>query len=308
MTKLRVAVLSPWCHPWHGYGGLERHVFQLCRSLRREGIEVDLYTSRPWRAEDPLGSDDGFRLVVVPGVPALRRRFLVVATRNVLYPAFSLRMGHRVAAAAGPRGYAAVIAQGLTAFGVAFRTRSLGIRLPLVLNPQGMEEIVTPNAWKRAAYLPFRLLETYAARHAEHVVATDEALVETVEESLAVPAHKIVVIPNAIETEECLAHVTPEGRRRALESTGAAGASPLLVSVGRLAPNKGFDVALEALAALSAELPRSWRWVIAGDGPLRGALARRAAALGLLPHVVFAGALSDADLHNLLSAADLLLH
>src|ERR1041385_4676266 len=115
----RVALLAATCLPWHRFGGLERHVFQLASWLRERGVEVDLYLSAPEHDVDPFAGDAGFRLEIVPGTPFARRRGAVVISRSTLYPLFSLRMGRRVVAAAKSRAYAAVIAQGLTGFGYA---------------------------------------------------------------------------------------------------------------------------------------------------------------------------------------------
>jgi glycosyltransferase involved in cell wall biosynthesis len=62
-------------------------------------------------------------------------------------------------------------------------------------------------------------------------------------------------------------------------SPGAAGA-PIVLAAGRLAPQKGFGVLLEA-AARWRDLEPAPLLVIAGDGPLAGELRARAAALGV---------------------------
>jgi glycogen synthase len=305
---MRVAVLAATSLPWHPFGGLERHVFQLCRWFRERGVEVDLFTSRPKREADPFPGDSGFRLEIVPGTPFRRERFTVVLSRNTLYPLFSLRAGGQVAARADARGYGAVIAQGLMGFGYAVRAARRGISVPLILNPQGMEEALTPNLAKRAAYLPFRAMTRYAARRAVLVVATDHIVVDTVERVLGVSQEHIVVIPNAVDVNECLALIEPGMRRLVLDRLGAAAASPLIVTVCRLAPNKGLDVGFEALSRLHSKLPAAWRWVVVGDGPLRESLGRTVRRLGLSERVRLAGNLTDAEMHNLLASADLFLN
>jgi len=65
-----------------------------------------------------------------------------------------------------------------------------------------------------------------------------------------------------------------------------------LVFVGRLAPIKRVDLFLEAVALVKNPLPHV-RATIVGDGVLRGSLERRAQALGLARHVVFAGYQQD---------------
>jgi glycosyltransferase involved in cell wall biosynthesis len=103
----------------------------------------------------------------------------------------------------------------------------------------------------------------------------------------------------------------PEGRTHYLpnfvaDQAGAApaaafsGRRPLLLGLGRLHEEKGFDVLLRALPALSGAT-----LVLAGDGPERAALARLAASLGVADRVVFAG--WRRDVGALLAAADALV-
>jgi glycogen(starch) synthase len=303
-VSLRVAVLAATALPWHRPGGLERHVFDLCRWLRRRDVEVDLFLSRPEIAADPFAGDSGFRLLVVGGTPFLRKRFAVVLSRNTLYPLFSLRMGARVAAEHRRSAYSAVIAQGMTGVGYALS----GAAAPLILNPQGMEEALTPSPVKRALYAPFRALTRLAARRASAVVATDHVLAGAVERILRVPRDRVLVIPNAIDVEECAALADPERGRRIVEELGVASSSPLLVTVGRLAPNKGLSVAIDALARVGAKLSPEWSWVVVGEGPERADLEARARSRGLFDRVRFAGRLSDADMQSLLARADLFLN
>ncbi|MGH6719683.1 MAG: glycosyltransferase [Alphaproteobacteria bacterium] len=79
-----------------------------------------------------------------------------------------------------------------------------------------------------------------------------------------------------------------------------AAAAPVVLALGRLHPNKAFDVALSALAAV----PRAVLW-LAGEGPLGDELARLAARLGVADRVRFLGWRDDAA--GLLAAADVLV-
>lgn len=72
----------------------------------------------------------------------------------------------------------------------------------------------------------------------------------------------------------------------------ALGDAPYLLTVARLVPHKGQDVALRAVAALAAEMP-ALRYVIVGEGPDEARLREMATTLGVSARVVFAGALRD---------------
>ncbi len=77
---------------------------------------------------------------------------------------------------------------------------------------------------------------------------------------------------------------------------------PRLLCLGRLATEKGFDVALNAFASLTDGFPHL-RLVIAGDGPVRAELERQAAALGLSDAVNFVGWVSPEKVPALLNSA-----
>jgi len=84
---------------------------------------------------------------------------------------------------------------------------------------------------------------------------------------------------------------------------GAAPGTSLVLGVGRLHPQKGWPILLEAVARLRP--PRPVRVVIAGEGPLEGDLRARLAALHLEGVVSLVGARPDAV--DLLAAADVVV-
>jgi glycosyltransferase involved in cell wall biosynthesis len=71
---------------------------------------------------------------------------------------------------------------------------------------------------------------------------------------------------------------------------------------GRMTAQKGWDVLLEAAARLAADRG-DLAWLLVGDGPLRGALTRRAADLGVAAR--FIGARSD--MADVLDCADVVV-
>ncbi|USI72775.1 glycosyltransferase [Sphingomonas morindae] len=69
------------------------------------------------------------------------------------------------------------------------------------------------------------------------------------------------------------------------------GAPPLLLAIGRLVPEKGFDLLLDAFAALRAR--HGARLVILGEGPARPALEAQIARLGIGADVSLPGYTGD---------------
>ncbi|PZS07203.1 MAG: glycosyltransferase family 4 protein [Chloroflexi bacterium] len=66
------------------------------------------------------------------------------------------------------------------------------------------------------------------------------------------------------------------------------GSEPTVLSMGRLVPQKGFDMLLDAFAQVALRNP-NWKLDIWGEGPSRSALEARARALGLEDRVHLCG-------------------
>ena len=106
------------------------------------------------------------------------------------------------------------------------------------------------------------------------------------------PSDKIVHIPNFVDERKGLP------LERSMFDTPMG--SPIILALGRLHENKGFDVLLEALALM----PDVFLW-LAGDGPKKQSLIRIADSLNIADRVRFLGWRSDT--RNLLAAADALI-
>ncbi len=113
------------------------------------------------------------------------------------------------------------------------------------------------------------------------------------------PERKLVHIPNAVDT----ARFGHPGRDRAsvFAEFGWDPASPLVIAVGRLEPEKNYELLLQAVDRLRPLIP-SVRCLLVGDGTRRAALAALVDRLALASHVRLAGA--RADIPDLLGAAD----
>ena len=81
---------------------------------------------------------------------------------------------------------------------------------------------------------------------------------------------------------------------------------PTLLCLGRLVPQKGFDVALDAFAVLLKRFPQI-RLVIAGDGSERTALVNQAEELGIESAVDFKGLIPPEQVPALLNEATMVL-
>lgn len=109
--------------------------------------------------------------------------------------------------------------------------------------------------------------------------------------------HNLVTLGRGVDTEL----FTPAKRDHALRATwGAAPDAPVLLHVGRVAPEKNIPLALKAFARLRSQVPGA-RMVVVGDGPLRPGFAQQH------PDVRFTGALAVEDLARHYASADVFL-
>lgn len=315
-APIRVAITARSVFPVHGLGGLERSVYDLARHLARNGLRVTLITRTPASppAAGAVHPDVDIRYVPYRTFPLAGRKGTTVIDRSTAYPLFGLRAG-ALAADLVQRGEIDIVhGFGASVLGYARRRPALGA--PLVLNPQGLEEFGATDpsraTLKRLAYFPLQRAVLSCARRADAVIATDRALEPAVRRHLQVEPPRMVTIPNALDLEEVDALATASDGARVRAAAGLAQDEIVLLSVGRLEENKGFHILAQALSALrehSGRLARErWRWVIVGGGPFKAALDATIASGGLESNVLFAGRVSDRDLHAWYEAADLFVH
>lgn len=312
---MKVALVARSVFPLHGYGGLERHVYDLTRALSNRGVDVTLIT-RPPVSDDGVGVfGPGVRTIFVPyrTFPMAGRRGTTVIDRSTAYPVFGMAAGRRASelVAAGE----ADLVHGLGASVLGYARRRAQSPAPLVFNPQGLEEFGATDPsrarLKRVAYFPLQRAVIACARAADAVIATDRSLEPIVLKHLGIPRSRIRTIPNAIDLEllDAASGAAVTGDLRARHAI--ADDELVLFSAGRLEENKGFHVMLKALAAAAAHgglESRRWRWVVAGDGPYRRKLQTLASTLGLNERVVFAGRVPDDEMHAWHEVAALFVH
>jgi glycosyltransferase involved in cell wall biosynthesis len=157
--------------------------------------------------------------------------------------------------------------------------------------------VFTAHNLAPANRLAASLLFRPATRNADTVIAVSLAVAYTLT-PYGVAPEKITVIPNGIDLAPfdraqdraavCRELCIDEKRR-------------IVVAVGRLSPEKGFDVLLRAAARLRRLLPDIC-FLLAGDGPERLNIALTRALYGLSAHMYLLGRWKDVP--GLLSAAD----
>lgn len=313
-------MLARIVYPLHGFGGLESHVYNLVTHLTRLGVSVRLFVQDTARHAPPaIEQRAAFQSVIseLQSVTFLRYDHTSpllppngIVGRQINYPWYTWRLGLAVAAMVRRGEVDLVHSQGLCAAGYGFvRVRDpLLQQVPFVANPHGMEEFRTPDWRKWLAYAPFRPLYAYGHRCADRAIATDACTQDDLPRYLGVDPARVVVIPSAIDVDECLHLVQDDLRIRLRQRFQLDAAEPVFLSVGRLEYNKGYHILIAALARLRDILPATWRWVLVGRGSEESALRHAVYQSGIGDHVVFAGRLAEAELHSLYNEVDMVVH
>jgi glycosyltransferase involved in cell wall biosynthesis len=262
-TKQRIAIFTANMDG----GGAERAMLKLASGIADRGYTVDLVLSRA----------EGHYLGEVP--PSVRivdlgaRRVLTSIPGLVRY----LRR-ERPTAMLTSMNYVNIV-------GVWARTLAR-VRTRLILNEQNALSLEASHSTRRRHRLMPRLIRRFYP-WADRVTSVARGTADDLIATANVPPALIEVVHNPI--------VTPELRELVAASIEdpwfRAGEPPVVLGVGRLAPQKDFPTLLRAFARVANDRPV--RLMILGDGPDRPSLEALVVDLGLAASVRLPGWVSN---------------
>ena len=165
--------------------------------------------------------------------------------------------------------------------------------------------------WEYTHYIPFpqeviqdflknavhRWLREFMQK-CQHIIIPSESLREILVRDYGLH-ERYSVIPTGTDLEPFL-----QADGKSLRAEHGWHDEKVLVSVGRLAPEKNWDTLLQALAKVYQKQP-DVRLVLIGDGTARQTLEMLAAELGITDRVTFTGAVPFEQIPRYLKAADL---
>jgi glycosyltransferase involved in cell wall biosynthesis len=160
----------------------------------------------------------------------------------------------------------------------------------------GVPAVAVSRGWTGET-LKVKLYEWLDRRHLrfmDHVVCVSDGQAQKVRNWCRVPAGRMTVIRNSARLG-AFEHSDPAARDRLRTFFARDSAvSQIVLGAGRFSPEKGFGVLVEAAAGFCRNNAGAGA-VLFGEGPLRGALERRVAELGLRDRVVLPGFRTDLD-------------
>jgi glycogen(starch) synthase len=291
---MRTLTIS-WEYPPVIEGGLSRHVRKLCEQLVARGVEVHVLT----RGGGHLPSQEERHGVIVhrlaeppfPKDPSAFVRWVgsmnadMRARAGELCETYDFDLVHSH--------------DWLVASGAERTARRFG--LPWVTTVHATE-FGRHQGWVQT-YPQSRIhaAERGMVRRADHVITVSEFMGRHVAGVFGVDPSHVTVIPNGIDPGD-LAPVADD--LHALRAQFAEPDERLVLLVGRLVYEKGFHIALDALAPV-IRARRDVRFVVAGTGTAEEELKRQARRLRLMRAGTFLGWVGDDMLHSLYRVADL---
>jgi glycogen(starch) synthase len=290
---VRILILS-WEYPPIVEGGLARHVRKLSEALVGEGVEVHVLTrggARSATREERHGVI--VHRVPEPAYPADLDRFVAwvhemnehmrLAGRELRGELdFDLVHGHDW-----------LVGTAATALARAART-------PLLVTIHATEHGRHQGWVDKPPQSTIHGLERAFARRSDRVIVCSHYMREHVADVFGLSEERVSVIPNGIDPTE----LQPVPDLPALRARFAAPDERLVLLVGRLVYEKGFQLALDALPGVIRRVG-GVRFLVAGSGPHEAELRAQAERLGLDAHGTFMGWIGDDVLHSLYRMADL---
>jgi glycogen(starch) synthase len=292
----RILILT-WEYPPIVAGGLARHVCKLSEALAAQGVEVHVLTrgARDHVAEEQRAGVHIHRVAeadmprdldaFVAWVEGMNAHMHAAGRRLAKRLSFDLVHGHDWLVA----GAAAAIADRL--------------RRPYVTTIHSTEYGRHQGWVDKHPQSYIHGIETWMAGRADHVITCSHYMRGHVADVYEIDEQRITVIPNGIDR----ADLQPVGDLDELRSRFAKPDERLVLLVGRLVYEKGFQLALDALPQVIGRSAPTHpvRFLVAGSGTHEAELKKQARRLGLTPHGTFMGWIGDDMLHSLYRIADL---
>jgi glycogen(starch) synthase len=291
---MRVLLIS-WEYPPVIEGGLGRHVRKLSENLVCEGVEVHVLT----RGGGQLPREEerhGVRVhrVQEPPFPKDVRAFVRwVGEMNGDMLALGAEVCERFE-------FDLIHSHDWLVARAAERLTS-GFALPWLTTVHATE-FGRHQGWvQKHPQSHIHAAERAMVRRADRVISCSRYMRTHVCSVFGVTPSRVTVVPNGVDPRDLEPVVSD---LPALRARYARPEQRLVLLVGRLVYEKGFHLALDALAPIVRRL-RDVRFVVAGTGTAEAELKAQARRLGLSRHGTFLGWVGDDMLHSLYRVADL---
>jgi glycogen(starch) synthase len=146
-------------------------------------------------------------------------------------------------------------------------------------------------------------IEWWATYEADKVIVCSHSMKNEICGHFNLPLDKVDVIPNAIDASQ---YRTSVDRGSVRQRYGVDWGEKMVLCVGRLVPQKGIEYFIRAIPSIASRFPEA-KFIIVGEGWSRDALEAEARATGHRGKIRFTGFVSDKEVVNLMTSADVLV-
>ena len=255
---MRVALVSSGLVPVPPVkgGAVEEYVYQLSRHLRMLGVDAVAVDADHYSDKVVYEDVDGAQIVKIP-TAKLQIRFKERIIQELLF-------GRSVIKYMDKEGFDIVHAN--TAW-VGF---TLAMHRGIVrLRSQGLVYACHNPLWPEdkvhTGEKIVRFVESYAMKSADIVIALNKTMYKVLAEKVRISPGKMVIVPNGVDTE----FFRPRLKDEQILSKYELEEQSYILFVGRVSPEKGVHVLLQAFKQIANNIPKSFKLVIVG--PLTGA-------------------------------------
>lgn len=263
---MNVAIFASAFYPH--VGGVEELVRQLAHAYQREGVQAIVITNQ-WPPSLPAFEEyEGipvYRIAIrIPEGNWKQRIRYLLTHRARKRECLNILARHKIdllhVQCVSTNGYYALIAQN-------------ELNLPLIVTAQGELTMDAGRLYERSPFMN-QVLRNLLAK-ADHITACSVNTLAEIERHYGAPfGNRATVVYNGIDTND-FNNAKPHAHHR-----------PYILGIGRLVPQKGFDILVRAYAQANLT---NHDLILAGEGPERNSLEQLARQLGIQEHVTFFG-------------------
>jgi glycosyltransferase involved in cell wall biosynthesis len=152
----------------------------------------------------------------------------------------------------------------------------------IVCEHNTLGKVVRTKEGKNILGFPVSPMVKILYRYAGRIITVSNGIRENLIEEFHSPSDKIKIIYNPVDMPRIAKLSEAQPEHPFLRSS-----VPVIISIGRLVPQKGFDILIKAFGRVVSETDA--RLIIMGEGPERGPLEKITGDLGLSDRVSFIG-------------------